>query len=91
MNIPEFEVDKKILLPKRGSWPATVHVFDHYSVNAIRAALSAERPLLVRGEPGTGKSQLARAAAEHLERLFVSEVVHSRSAGNRKIALGRSG
>ncbi len=79
MNIPEFEVDKKIILPKRGSWPATVHVFDSYSVNAIRAALSAERPLLVRGEPGTGKSQLARAAAEHLERLFVSEVVHSRS------------
>ena len=56
MNIPEFEVDKKIILPKRGSWPATVHVFDNYSVNAIRAALSAERPLLIRGEPGVSTS-----------------------------------
>jgi MoxR-like ATPase len=42
-------------------------------------ALAAERPLLVRGEPGTGKSQLARAAAESLGRVFVSEVVHART------------
>ncbi|MCI5144141.1 MAG: MoxR family ATPase [Candidatus Electrothrix sp. AR3] len=79
MKMKEFPIDQKKILPQRGSWPETVHVFDSYSVNAIRAALAAERPLLVRGEPGTGKSQLARAAAEHLERLFVSEVVHSRS------------
>ncbi len=79
MKIKAFPLEEKITLPKRGSWPATVHVFDSYSVNAIRAALCAERPLLIRGEPGTGKSQLARAAAEHLDRLFVSEVVHSRS------------
>ncbi len=45
----------------------------------MRAALAAQRPLLVRGEPGSGKSQLARAAAQALGRLFVSEVVHARS------------
>ncbi len=56
-----------------------MHLFDERSAWAIRAALAAQRPLLVRGEPGAGKSQLARAAAESLGRLFLSEVVHSRS------------
>ena len=77
--IPEIPIDEPIPLPRRGSWPAAVHVFDKRSANAIRMALAAERPLLVRGEPGIGKSQLARAAAEQLGRLFVSEVVHARS------------
>jgi MoxR-like ATPase len=57
----------------------TQHVFDEASADAILMAWAAERPLLVRGDPGTGKSQLARAAAEELKRLFVSEVVHSRT------------
>lgn len=46
------------------------HRFDAASLHAINAALAAERPLLVRGEPGTGKSQLARAAAVLLGRTF---------------------
>jgi MoxR-like ATPase len=77
--IPEIPVAREIPLPPRGSWPASVHVFDERSVWAIRAALAAQRPLLVRGEPGVGKSQLARAAAEALERLFLADVVHARS------------
>jgi len=32
-------------------------------LNALALAFAARRPLLVRGEPGSGKSQLARAAA----------------------------
>ena len=63
----------------QGAWPAAVHRFDEESAWAVRAALAAQRPLLVRGEPGSGKSQLARAAAVALERLFVAEVVHARS------------
>jgi MoxR-like ATPase len=39
------------------------HVLDRTSQLAINAALAAGRPLLVRGEPGVGKSQLALAAA----------------------------
>ena len=77
-NIPEIPVDKEIPLPVRGSWPESVHLFDEESAWAIRAALAAERPLLLRGEPGTGKSQLARAAAEVMGRLFITEVVHAR-------------
>ena len=66
-------------LPSVGSWPATVHMFEEKTIWAINAALAAKRPLLVRGEPGSGKSQLARAAAKVLKRAFISEVVHSRS------------
>ncbi|MFO1424230.1 MAG: MoxR family ATPase [Candidatus Competibacteraceae bacterium] len=77
--IPDLPVDKPIPLDRCGTWPKSVHLFDQQSADAVLAALAAERPLLVRGEPGAGKSQLARAAAQHLGRLFVSTVVHSRS------------
>ncbi len=77
--IEQKYIDKLIELPALGTWSVTKHVFDEKSVNAINAAIAAQRPLLVRGEPGTGKSQLARAAAFALDRLFVSEVVHARS------------
>ena len=56
-----------------------VHKFDQRSVDAINAAIGSGRPLLVRGEPGVGKSQLAEAAAKKLERAFVSKVVDSRT------------
>ncbi len=92
--IPTIDLDE-IALPQRGSWPATVHRFDETSAWAVRAALAAQRPLLVRGEPGSGKSQLARAAAEVLGRLFIAEVVHARSESQdlqwRFDALGRLG
>ena len=56
-----------------------VHVFEAVDVEAIHAALGAKRPLLVRGEPGVGKSQLAQAAAVALERVFVPFVVDART------------
>lgn len=79
LHMLPIKSDEKIELPSIGSWPKTVHVFDENSIWAISAALAAERPLLVRGEPGTGKSQLARAAALVLNRIFISEVVHAKS------------
>ena len=72
-----YPLDKPLPLPKQGSWPETVHVFDRDSANALLAAEAAGRPLLVRGEPGTGKSQLARAAAVVQKRLFLSVVVNA--------------
>ena len=55
------------------------HLFSKLEVDAVNAALAVGRPLLVRGEPGTGKSQLARAVAKHLKRVFVKYVVDSQT------------
>ena len=54
-----------------------MHQFDERSIAAVETALAAGRPLLVRGEPGLGKSQLAKASAECLEWNFESTAVHA--------------
>ena len=51
------------------------HIFDEADCYALWAAYAAGRPLLVRGKPGTGKSQMAKAIAEQLGWAFVSEVI----------------
>ncbi|MEY4752131.1 MAG: hypothetical protein RIQ60_4345 [Pseudomonadota bacterium] len=56
-----------------------VHFVSEQEADALKLALAAKRPLLVRGEPGSGKSQLARVAAKLLgagEPLV--EVIHPR-------------
>lgn len=69
----------KVTLDQPAAAPEQVHVFDQQEIDAIDAALAARRPLLVRGEPGIGKSQLARAAAVDLERAYVQHVVDART------------
>ena len=76
-NIAKLDNLVDLKLPPYGSWPESVHQFDEDSINALKTALAAQRPLLLRGNPGTGKSQLARAAAIALERLFVYDVVNA--------------
>lgn len=78
-DIAKLDAVSDIPLPAYGSWPESVHQFDRDSLNALKTALAARRPLLLRGDPGTGKSQLARAAAVALKRLFVYEVVNAHS------------
>jgi len=71
--------DLRLDLPAIGNLPATVHLFEPEDVDAVNAAIASGRPLLVRGEPGTGKSQLARAAAQGLKRAFVWNVIDART------------
>lgn len=78
MTLPTYD-KAELDLPAMGAWPASKHRFDSTQVNALRAAEAAGRPLLVRGDPGTGKSQLAHAAAVATERLFISVVVNGRT------------
>lgn len=68
-----------IPLPAADGLPAAVHVIDDDSILAVNAALATGRPLLVRGEPGTGKSQLARAAAVRLGRALLTHAVDGRT------------
>ncbi|MES9900848.1 MAG: MoxR family ATPase [Sedimenticola sp.] len=66
---------RKLDLPATGSWPASYHLLRKDEAHALIAALASNRPLLVRGEPGVGKSQLARAAACVLGRRFIASVI----------------
>lgn len=70
--------DQQRLQSESGDTPR-VHVFDEQSKWAIRAALGAGRPLLVRGDPGLGKTQLAEAAAQALNRQLITCVVNART------------
>jgi MoxR-like ATPase len=75
----DLDFSKPVELLKEGNRPEQYHEFDEQSALAIVAALGARRPLLVRGKPGVGKTQLAAAAAKVLRRPLVSHVVDSRT------------
>jgi len=77
--LPWPDVSKPIKLVVTEGLPEQYHVFEKDSWLAIQGALGARRPLLVRGEPGVGKTQLAAAAAMVLKRPLVSRVVDSRT------------
>lgn len=62
-------------IPAMASWPATRHQFEADHILALQAAQATGRPLLIRGEAGTGKSQLAHAAAAVTGRAFLPVVV----------------
>ncbi|MEO7328619.1 MAG: MoxR family ATPase [Minicystis sp.] len=79
LPLSQFIDGQHIGLPARDGMRKSVHVIDQKSLDAIRAALVTGRPLLVRGDPGTGKSQLARAAAVALKRAFLSHAVDART------------
>ncbi|RKG97357.1 AAA family ATPase [Corallococcus carmarthensis] len=73
--------------PKKGrsqtaAPPATgagVYVYSSDIILAVNTALATERPLLVMGPPGTGKSSLAKNVAQHLGWRFYQKVVTSRT------------
>lgn len=77
----EFDRLKDLTQPlPTSAHPDSVHRYELDDVWAIRCALAARRALLVRGEPGTGKSQLARAAAATLGRPFTELVVDAHTS-----------
>ena len=72
----EFEL---LELPGCDHFSPAGHLWRREECEALAMAMAARRPLLVRGEAGTGKSQLARAAAQVLNGPPpLVEVIHPR-------------
>ncbi len=79
-RLDDFNLTKPISLLPCPGWPKTaVHFFDREQAIAVLAAKGINRPLLVRGEPGCGKTQLARAAAQVLAMPLACLVVNERT------------
>ncbi|WP_374262661.1 AAA family ATPase [Zoogloea sp.] len=65
-------------LDKTEAYSQSWHQWSQPEIDALTLAYAAGRPLLVRGEPGTGKTQLARAAAQALGWKLHAETIHPR-------------
>lgn len=71
-----LKAGQEIELSAMQGWPAGGYLLSQEHVGALQAAWLADRPLLVRGDPGLGKSQLAQAIAAYLDWGLVSVVIH---------------
>lgn len=61
-----LQAQTAVKLESSDRFPAAGHYWSQPEIDALIFAFAARRPLLVRGEAGSGKSQIARAAARHL-------------------------
>lgn len=80
ITLKTFQLDEPLPLYSCSDWskPA-VHYFDRKQAIAVLAAKEINRPLLVRGEPGCGKTQMARAVAQVLKMPMATLVVNERT------------
>jgi len=79
MNSPFADDIKQIPIPKQNGREAFNYILDDKQLWALRAALATGRPLLITGEPGVGKTQLALAAAEYLKWNYYYEPISART------------
>lgn len=77
-RLAELRAGQVCRLPATDACAEAWHQWSQPEIDALRLAYAAGRPLLVQGEPGTGKTQLARAAAEWLGWRLHAETIHPR-------------
>lgn len=77
-RLAELRAGQVRRLPATDACAEAWHQWSQPEIDALRLAYAAGRPLLVQGEPGTGKTQLARAAAEWLGWRLHAETIHPR-------------
>jgi MoxR-like ATPase len=70
---------KPVILGSADLPPEYHYIIDSASQGALRMALATGRPLLIKGEPGIGKTELARAAAKALEMPLYESIVVART------------
>ncbi len=74
-----LQAGRQLALAGTERFPAAGHLWGQGEIDALILAWAARRPLLVRGEAGSGKSQIARAAAAVLgDQPPLVEVIHPR-------------
>ncbi len=80
ISLQTFLENPVVELASCPAWPKrAVHHFDRQQAIAILAARAVKRPLLIRGEPGCGKTQIARAAAQVMRMPLATLVVNERT------------
>jgi MoxR-like ATPase len=68
-----------LVVHRAGKRPEDIYLYPPRTTLALNLALATRRPLLISGEPGSGKTTLARSAASVLGAWFYSETVTSRT------------
>ncbi len=80
ITLESFDLEDTVKLHPCKGWPKeAIHHFDRKQAIAVLAARAVGRPLLVRGEPGCGKTQLARAVAQQFAMPLACLVVNERT------------
>ena len=81
MNNPfvALKENSELALADNDHFSTAGHWWSRPEIDALILAHAARRPLLVRGEAGSGKSQIARAAAQAMGSVpLLVEVIHPR-------------
>ena len=74
-----LDANTPLSLAEGDRFAAAGHCWSQSEIDALILAHAARRPLLVRGEAGSGKSQIARAAAQSMGCVeLLVEVIHPR-------------
>jgi len=78
-ELPHYPTATPVQMPAQGILPPAVHRFHPDTVAALHMAEVTGRPLLLRGLPGVGKSQTARAAAFAAGRPLLTQMIDGRT------------